>query len=400
MKKILLIIIDGLGDKPIPQLGNKTPLEAAKTPNLDFFAKEGICGQLEPFLLPEEKYPSSEVTHLALLGFDPKKYYQGRGVYEALGAGIKLRKSDISLRANFASVDENLIIKDRRTARIEKTEKLIKTLNKIKIPGVKILVKKSFGHRAVLVFRGKNLNPKISSNDPKLIGIKPLSILPESKSKEAEFTAKILNQFLEISHQILKEHPFNKKREKEGKLPANYLLVRGAGSFKKTLTFKEKFKLKPACIDGRTLYKGIAKALGMDLIKVKKDDSIVNTNLKGKILAAKRALNKFDFIFLHIKAADSLAEDGNFKGKQGFIEKIDKALKSILDFKNILIVITADHSTCCALKRHCLESIPILIYGDGKDLVKQFSEKACQKGKLGRINQLSLMPKILRIASS
>jgi 2,3-bisphosphoglycerate-independent phosphoglycerate mutase len=396
MKKILLIIIDGLGDEPIPKLKNKTPLEAANTPNLNFLAKNGICGLVKPFLFPKEKKPSSEGTHIALFGF--KDYFLGRGPYEAAGARIKMKKGDIAFRGNFATVNENLKVIDRRAGRVEKTQSLIKALKKIKIKGFKFLIKKSYGHRFVLVLRGKNLSPKISSNDPQKVGVKVKEILPLDKSRKSKITAQILNQFLEMAHQILKEHPFNKERVKKGLLPANYLLIRGAGELKKTPTFKEKYNLNAAYIAGGALYKGIAKILGMKEIFVKGANGFFNTNLKGKILAAKKGLKKYDFIFLHIKAADTFAEDGNFIGKMKFIEKIDKNLKPILDLKNTLIVVTGDHSTSSLLKRHCKREIPILIYGEGKDGVEKFSEKECQKGKLGKIRQAGLIEKILEYA--
>lgn len=415
--KILLIIIDGLGDRPIPQLGNKTPLEAAKAPNLDWLAQNGICGLVLPYL-QNKKPPTSEDTHLALFGYNPKIFNPGRGVLETLGIGMKIEPGDVCLRGNFATVDpkgprpqvgggaseaSNLKIIDRRAGRIEKTEDLIKAISLIEIEGIKFLIGKAVSHRIGIIMRGRELSSKISNSDPKLTEVRPLPIRALDKSKEAKFTARILNKFLEKTHLILKNHPLNKKR----KLPANYILVRGAGELKKIKSFKEKYKLKAAFVAGGTLYKGIGKFLGMEEIKVKGATALPTTNLKGKFLVAKKVLErpqvslkfgrvkKYDFVFLHIKAADNLGEDGNFIGKRDFIEKIDQNLKPILDLKNTLIVITGDHSTCSLLKRHCSEPIPVLIYGSGRDLVKEFSEKACQKGKLGKIKQLNLMRKIL-----
>ncbi|GAI36580.1 unnamed protein product, partial [marine sediment metagenome] len=160
MKKILLIIVDGLGDRSLPQLKNKTPLEAAKTLNLDWLAKKGICGLILPFLFPWEKEPSSEGAHLALLGY--KDYFLGRGPYEAAGVGIDLEEGDLALRVNFATIDKNLKVIDRRAGRIEKTQSLINALKGLEIRGVKFLIKKSYGHRAVLILRGRNLSDKIS----------------------------------------------------------------------------------------------------------------------------------------------------------------------------------------------------------------------------------------------
>ena len=390
-KKILLIVIDGLGDEPIPALNNKTPLEAAKTKNLDFLAKEGLCGLLIPYF--KKGNPTSEETHFSIFGYNPEIFNPGRGVLEALGVGEKIKKGDLCLRGNFATVDENLTIIDRRAGRIENTFCFLRALAKIKIKGVKIKLKKAFGHRFVLILRGKNLSENITSNDPKKVGVRVLKIKGEKR------TAKILNEFLERAHSILERHPQNKKRKKEGLLVANYLLLRGAGKIKKIKTFKEKYGLKTAFVAGGTLYKGIGRYLGMKEIKVKGATGKANTNLKGKFLAAKKTLKKFDFVFLHIKATDTFSEDGDFLGKMKFIEKIDQNLKPILNLKNTLIVVCGDHATCSLLKSHCKREVPILIFGNGKEKnkIKKFSEKECQKGSLGKIRQLEVMEKILKL---
>lgn len=416
--KIIFIIIDGLGDEPIPELKKKTPLEAAKTPNLDWLAKNGICGLVNPFWWQSQEYPRSDTAHLALFGYNPKAHYLGRGPYEAAGIGFNLKKGDIALRTNFGTVDpdkkskisygasNNLKVIDRRAGRITKTESLIKALNGIKIGGVTFLVKKSFGHRAVVILRGKNLSDKISDGDPQKIGRAVKRIIPfisdragkEHELKRAKFTAKVLNEFLDKAHQILKNHPLNKKRIKENKLPANYLLVRGAGKFRKTISFYQKYKLKACCIAGGSLYKGIAKIFGMTLINVEGATGFANTDLEGKFQAVRESLRKYDFIFCHIKAADSLGEDGDFLEKKRFIEKIDKNLKILVNLRNVLIVVTGDHATCSLLKSHCLEPVPILVYGKEKDKVREFGERACKKGELGKMKGLNVMPKILTLA--
>jgi len=400
VKKILLIVIDGLGDEPISQLKNQTPLEAAKTPNLDFLAKNGISGLVLPWL-EKGKLPTSEDTHLALFGYDPKIANPGRGVLEVLGTGQEILPGDVCLRGNFATVDKKMKILDRRAGRIENTEPLIEAISNIKIEGVKFLIKKAFSHRIGIVMRGvqspPNLSSEISDGDPKITGVQPRQIKPKDKTKEAKFIAKVLDEFLEKAHLILKNHPLNEER----KFPANYILVRGAGKMKKFLDFSKKYKLRACCIAGGTLYKGIGKYLGMDLIEVEGANGLPNTNLKGKFLTAKNALKKYNFIFLHIKAADNLAEDGNFFGKKEFIEKLDNNLGPMIKLKNVLLIVTGDHSTSSLQKSHCKNSNPILIFGHHpptaqQGIVKKFSEKECKKGKLGKIKQINLMKKILK----
>ena len=398
--KILLIIIDGLGDEPIPALGGKTPLEAAFSPNLDFLAENGICGQVLPFLY-QTALPTSEDTHFAIFGYNIAKYYFRRGLLTVSGADMKIKKNDVALRGNFATVDEKLNIIDRRAGRIKNPEVLIKALAGIKIENVKFLLKSANEHRLGIIMRGKNLSPRISDGDPHYskLGKKACRIRPLDRTPETVFTAKVLNEFLKKAHEILKKHPKNKKREKKGLPPANYILVRGASSVKKLPPFKKKYGLEACCIAGKFLYQQIGKILGMDLIKVRGANGLVTTNLRGKFAATKKALKKYDFVFLHIKATDSLAEDGNFLAKKEFIEKIDKNIKTLMALKNVLIVITCDHSTCSLLKRHCKRPCPILVYGIGKDGTREFSERACKKGKLGQIKQIKLMERILGISA-
>lgn len=393
MKKILFIILDGLGDRPIKELGNKTPLEAAKTPNFDFLAGNGVCGLIEPVY--QGSFPTSKDAHLSLFGYDLRKWRMNRGVFEVLGIGMDLKKEDIALRGNFSTIDSNFKIIDRRAGRISDTKPLIKALQGMTIQGVKFLLGIGVSYRLGIILRGKNLSDKISDGDFHKAGIKAPKVLAQENKKEAKFTAKVLNEFLLKSHQILKNHPLNKRRIKKGQLPANYILMRAAGKLKKLPSFQKKWKLKSCCIAGGVLYKGIASVFKMDLIKVKGATGKSDTNLQGKIKAAKKSLNKYDFCFLHIKATDNFSHDGDFLGKKKFIEKIDKNLPLLFNMKNTLIVVTGDHSTPCKAKEHTADPLPVLVFGFKKDEVRKFSEKECGKGKIGRIKSLGFMKKVL-----
>ena len=395
--KVLFIVIDGLGDEPIPDFGGKTPLEAAKTPNLDFLAKEGICGLAEPKFAGS--IPTSEEGHFSLFGYDPALFKIRRGFFTAEGAGIELKEGDVALRGNLATVDEKMNVINRRAGRIKNARSLIEALEGIEIEGVKFLLKSATEHRLGIVMRGEGLSPNVSDGDPFYGKLEQLAskIIPLDKTEESQFTAKVLNRFLERAHLILKNHPKNKERKRKGLLSANYILIRGASAIPRLPSFKEKYNLEAACIAGKFLYQQIGNILGMDLINVREATGLTNTNLKGKIEGARKALRDYDFVFLHIKATDSLAEDGNFQGKKDFIEKIDESLESLrpINLKNTLIVVTCDHSTCSLLKRHCKRACPVLIAGSRKDEVQSFSEKACQKGGLGKIMQIDLMSRIL-----
>ncbi len=389
--KTIFIVLDGLGDEEIPAFKNKTPLEVAETPNMDNWAEEGRLGLLFPFF--KGSLPTSEEGHFSLFGYDPQEYKVGRGLMTASGAGIDLEKGDICLRGNFSTVINGDVV-DRRAGRITDTEQLIKEINGIQIEGVKFLVASAKEHRVGIAMRGKGLSSEITDGDPHYgeggSGIR--NIKPLDGSKEAVFTASVLNSFLEKSHQILKNHPDNKKR----KLPANYILTRGASGVIEFPDFNQKYNKKAACIAGKILYKQIAKMIGMDLIEVEGANGLPNTNLKGKFVAAREAiLSGYDFVFVHIKATDSLAEDGDFWAKKEFIEKIDQNLSVFNEFTDKL-VLTSDHSTCSIISGHCNELIPLLVKGMGKDNSCYFSEKECfQKGSLGKIDQRKLLESII-----
>lgn len=396
--KIIFIVCDGLGDRPISELDDKTPLESARTPNLDKMAQQGICGTM--LARGDKIYPESHTAHLGLFGYDPKTHAIGRGPFEAAGINMELEPGDICFRANMGTVDDKLIIIDRRAGRIDNTSEYAQLFNKTVINGVTFLLKKATAYRVGLIMRGKGLSANITDGDPHKVGKKALEVKPKDKSKEAAFTAKVLNEFLEKTHEQLKKLPSNKKREKQGKFPANYFLVRGAGVYPKIDSFQEKYGLKAACIAGAGLYKGIGKVLGMKIIEVQGATGKPDTNLNAKIDKTIDLYQDFDFFYVHFKAADSFGEDGNYQGKKDFIEKkIDKAIKPLFNLKDALVVVTADHSSPCVLKDHSTDPVPLLIWGKQikADKVEHFGEKECSQGSLGNIKGIDLMPKLIKI---
>lgn len=395
MQKVIFVVCDGLSDRPITELGGKTPLEAAKKPNLNKLASKGMLGAMNTVDIGIR--PGSDTSHLALFGYDPMIYYSGRGPFEAAGIGMDLKEGDVAFRANMGTVDDNLVVIDRRAGRIDSTELFAKLLNKTKIDDVTFYLKAGTGHRLGLVMSGPNLSPKISDCDPHDIGKKIKKAEPKNGSKEEKHTAEVLNKFLEYSYKKIKDLPLNKERIKKLLPPANYILVRGPGGVPKIPSFKEKYGLSACCIAGAGLYRGIAKVLGMEIVKVPGATGKPDSNLENKVKAVIHELKNFDFIFLHIKGADTLGEDGNYLGKKMFIEKIDKAVKPLIKLKNVLIIITADHSTPCALKKHSADDVPVLICGEGvrSDDLTIFDERTCYRGRLGHIKGLNLMPIII-----
>lgn len=389
--KLIFLVLDGLADSPIPQLGKRTPLEEGATPHFDKVAREGVCGTVYPFFFPG-KMPTSEDSHLALFGYDPKKENPGRGVLEALGLGMEVRKGDVCFRANFATVDRTGRVKDRRAGRVDGTQPLVKALSGIRVPGVKIIVKKSVGHRLVVQMRGRGLSPRVSSNDHKRTGIIPPPVKPLKKSKEASRTAEAVNEFLRQAHKVCASHEFNKGR----KLPANFILVRGAGTMERVPSFRSRHGLKAACVAGGGLYKGIARFLGMEVLSVKGANALPDTDLAAKFRASVRSLSSFDFVFCHVKAADNLAEDGKWREKKKFLERVDSFLPVLLKGGSY-IAVTGDHATCSLKKAHCRNAIPLAVAGPGlvPDKVVRFSEHSCKKGGFGTMRQTRALSKVL-----
>jgi 2,3-bisphosphoglycerate-independent phosphoglycerate mutase len=397
-KKVLFLVFDGLGDRPVPELGDLTPLEAAATPNFDAIAAKSICGLSNA--LGRGIRPGSDVSHLAIFGYPMEQYYTGRGPIEVAGLGIALQKGDIAFRGNFGTVDENWNILDRRAGRIRVVDEFAAALDGMEIDGVQVLVKPGTAHRAGVVFRGKGLSANITDADPHAEGLPVLEVKPADDSPEAAFTAKVINKFMRRAYEILDPMEANAKRKAAGEFPANFMLLRGAGIYPTLPKFAEKYGLKACCIAGGGLYKGIGAFLGMDLIDVPGATALPDSDVKAKFIAAKKALGDYDFVFTHVKATDSLAEDGNWAGKKDFIEKCDAAAAELLDLpEDVLLVVTADHSTACELKAHTADPVPILFCSPHvrRDEVVSFGERAFSKGGLGRMVGSDVMPEVMNI---
>jgi len=393
--KSLLIVCDGMGDR---LTNGKTPLEAAKTPNMDYLAKEGICGIMDT--VGTGVRPGSDTSHLSLFGYDPFEVYTGRGPFEARGAGVELKKGDVAFRANFASLKDGMII-DRRAGRDEEgLEELSKELQGMEFDGVKVLFKRCKGHRAVLVLRGKDLSCAVSETDPEEVGVVPNKSKPLDKDPKSVRTAQVLNKFTEKAKEILDKNAVNKKRIAKGKLPANLVLARGCGMEPNIQSFEKRYGINATCVSATSLIMGVCKSLGMDVIEVPEANGHVDSNIGKKANAAIKALEKYDFVFLHIKGTDEASHDGNFAAKTEMLERIDTEvigpiLKKV-DLKNTTIVLTADHSTPLRLKQHSADPVPICIFGDVRtDDVTKYSERTCAKGGLLRICGRNLMGIIL-----
>jgi len=380
--KILLLVLDGLGGIPHPETG-KTELETANIPNLDDFAKRGSCGLSIP-VLPGIT-PGSGPGHIGLFGYDPIENQIGRGVLECLGIGLHLDKKDIAIRGNFATIDENGIVIDRRAGRIstEENKKIIDLIseNIKEINGVKISLKTVKEHRCAIVLKGENLSPFVSENDPQMEGLPLKEIVPTKE--EGKFTADILNKFEKRVKELLKN--LDSK--------AKVILLRGISNLPNIPTFQEKYKLKSACIATYPMYKGVSRIVGMDIIDA-------GETIEEEIETLERIYNDYDFFFLHIKKTDSMGEDGNFSGKVKILEDIDKKIVKIKKLKFESLAITGDHSTPSVLKSHSWHPVPLVIVSPNMipDMIDKFTERECARGILGTIYAKQIM--YLLLASS
>jgi 2,3-bisphosphoglycerate-independent phosphoglycerate mutase len=394
-----------MADRPIKELNWKTPLEAARKPSLNQIAKTGICGIMDPIApgIP----PGSDTATLAMLGYDVLKVYSGRGALEAIGSGINVLPSDVAFRCNFATVNEGLIILDRRAGRIanEDAAKLAESLQKIRLEksSIEFVFKNTIQHRAALVIRGRpKLSTAISDSDPEKVGVKVLEIKPLDESPEARLTAKILNELMDKFRKVLENHPVNKERSKRKLLPANIILCRGAGTVPSIKPLSEVYGVNAACIAATSLIRGVCKVAGMKLIDVKGATGTPQTDFMAKAKATIQTLKTNDFVVLHVKATDVASHDGGVKQKIELIEKIDRMLGYMLnniDLSSTCLAVTADHTTSSITQNHEGDPVPLAITGPyvRRDDVEEFDERSCAKGGLSRIRSRDLLPILMNL---
>lgn len=390
----LLIIMDGLGDRPNPELKGMTPLESAETPNLDYLASNGMCGNVYP-IAPGIRV-GTDVGHLHIFGYDSNKVYSGRGPLEAYSAGIELMPGDVAFRGNFGTIDDDYTVIDRRAGRIRKgTKELAEAINGLILSdGTKVLVKELTEHRVAVVLRGNELSDKISCTDPGTAeeGAKLIIPSPLDNTISAEKTAKNLWEFTNRAYEILKEHPINKQREAEGLNIANVVITRGAGQENYIPPIKELYNIKAACVAGDITVGGIAKLVGMDYFSNDSFTGSFDTNLKGKIDLAIKLLNesKYHWVVMHVKATDLAGHDNLPIAKKDMIEKVDRAIGLVLqniDLNKCYITVTADHSTPCEARDHTGDGVPTIIAGGDvrKDSIKAAGESQFMSGSLNNL---------------
>ena len=371
--KIILLVLDGLGGLPDPHTG-RTELETADTPNLDRLVAKGVCGLAD--IVSPGITPGSTPGHLALFGYDPLGFIIGRGVLEAVGIDFSLEPGDVAARGNFCTVDKTDLVTDRRAGRIstDKCAELCQLFDKIVIENVRLFVCPVREHRFIAVFRGEGLTSGVTDSDPQQIGVAPRTIT--ALKPQASRMANIANQFMTEAKRILAKH-----------YPANMALLRGFSERPQLPTMGEIYKLKPAAIAAYPMYKGLARLVGMEVLKT-------GTTIEDEFLTLKQNYAAYDFFFLHIKGTDSAGEDGDFERKVRIIEQVDDALPNLITLEPDVFIVTGDHSTPAILKGHSWHPVPMLLYSKWcrPDRVSEFSESACVSGGLGHFPATQIMP--------
>jgi 2,3-bisphosphoglycerate-independent phosphoglycerate mutase len=407
MNKIIYVILDGMGDLPVDSLGGKSPLEAAVKPNLDMLAKSGKMGRIIP--VDKDIPPESDAAVMSLLGYDVHKFYTGRGPIEAMGAGINIRPGELAWRANFGTVNSDWKIQDRRAGRDlsdEEAEELaLAVQSEVVLDGAEFVFKHTVSHRAVLVIRDKRgykLEANLENADPGYRRVGNLSLAVDQPSDKvqrvvalddspgARRAAELSNEFLEKSFTVLENHPINKRRKAQGKLPGNFILIRDAGDRLPELpSFHTQHGLNFACLVELPVEIGIAELAELGRIKVSSQGMPTERVYEDWAEHACNAISQYDGVYVHLKGPDIYGHDGDCMGKQDSIEKIDKHFfGTLLEYKqarDALICVTADHSTPCALKAHSADFPPLLLSGNSlqPDGFDTWGESVSIKGSLG-----------------
>jgi len=386
--KYAIFLGDGMADYPIKELGNRTPLEVAAKPNIDFLAKNGRCGLLKT--LPEGMPLGSDIANLSVLGYDPGIFSEGRGVLEAANMGIKIAEDEVVLRCNVICVQDGRI-KNHSAGHISSEEAaiLIKDLNK-RLGSAKIQLYPGVSYRHILILKGNEFSKEVDCTPPHDVqGTEMRKVMVRGNKN----TSEVLNALILKSNELLENHPVNLERAKKGKDKANYIWPWSPGKKPKLEKFFDKYGKSGAVISAVDLLRGIGVYAGFDIIKVEGATGLANTNYEGKANAVIEALKTHDFVYCHVEASDEAGHEGDYELKVKTIEYFDKRLignvlrrlKEIED--EVCIAVLPDHYTPCITKTHSSEPVPFLIYSPKIKVmggfIEKFDEDNCRKGSLG-----------------
>ena len=404
---MVYVLLDGVGDLPHPNLVGKTPLDAASTPNLDRLAKNGTMGQV--ITVGKGIAPESDIAVFNMLGYKFKHDdYAGRGVVEAIGIGIDFKDGDLALRGNFATLNDDGVIIDRRAGRnIEKqdTEAVSNEIEeKIKFSdeNATAIITPTIGHRLVIRIRSDcTLSSNISNTDPAYGRVDGMGIaravtdflkiekcLPLDEESHTKLASKLVNELTEQSLDIMKKSKVNERRKENDKKLLNGILLRDAGNiYPKVTPINDLHSMKFSCIVDMPVEIGIS-----EILKMKTYDAGGLTDYEEKAKVAAKAMDEQNAVYVHLKGPDEFGHDGDAQGKMENIEEIDKrffgTLLDNIDSSKVAVIVSADHSTPCINKGHSADPVPLLISGDmvTNDDTQRFTETEAKKGRIGLID--------------
>ncbi|MFN4336181.1 MAG: alkaline phosphatase family protein [Candidatus Nitrosocaldus sp.] len=419
--KIIYVLLDGVGDLPHPSLNHLTPLESAYTPNLDALARKGRMGIV--YTVGKDIAPESDIAVFSMLGYTFRgEDYPGRGMVEAIGAGIDVKDGDLAMRGNFATIDDGGRIVDRRVGRNlvdDEARELVKAIKDcVRLTDAEYELAHTRGHRVVLRIRAKSsLSAEVSNTDPAYERIKGMGVAKEGdttmmsinrckalvRSKSASLSARLVNEFTEQVIRILKDHPVNLRRRSMGMLEANCILLRDAGNMlPRVEPIVSKYNATFACIVDMPVEYGIARVTGMNILD---GGGIRDYGIKAR--RAIDALSNHDVVYVHLKGPDEFGHDGNARGKEESIEEIDeKFFGELLRLSDsntrLFIVVSGDHSTPCIKKAHSADPVPLLVSSPviKDDGLSRFTEREANKGSIGYIMGYEVLSKVFNIIAS
>ncbi|MEC4686522.1 MAG: cofactor-independent phosphoglycerate mutase [Nitrospirota bacterium] len=381
--KYIVIIGDGMADRPIEELGGKTPLQVAFTPNMDRLARTGTPGKVRT--IPKGFSPGSDVANLSILGYNPAKYYPGRAPLEAVSMGVQLDNTDVAFRCNLVTLKYNrkrdrAILEDYSAGHIstEEAGELIHALNR-KLGDDSITFYPGMSYRHLMVW--KNGEYELECVPPHdIIGKEITGYLPVGKGED------IIRNLMTMSVEVLEGHPVNKKRVSEGKLPANSIWLWGQGRKPDISTFREKYGISGALVSAVDLTKGLGIYAGFEILKVPGVTGYLDTNYMGKAEYALKALDKHDFVYIHVEAPDEAGHGGNYRDKIRAIEDFDAlvvgtVMRGVRSFEQYRILLMPDHPTPVEMRTHTADPVPFVIYDstDVKDNPVTFDESITER---------------------
>ncbi|OPY36475.1 MAG: 2,3-bisphosphoglycerate-independent phosphoglycerate mutase [Methanoregula sp. PtaU1.Bin051] len=378
--KYIVVLGDGMADEPLPELGGKTPLEAARTPNFDRMAREGACGMLRT--IPDGFEAGSDIANMSVLGYDPREYYTGRGPLEALSMGVDLRDSDIAYRCNLVTITGG-VMQDFSAGHISSAEgaALLGSLAGA-LPGV--VIRAGVSYRNLLVVpNGKGCG---STPPHDIVGQPVARYLP------AGGDAALLGRCMEESRRIFADHPVNMARRNSGKSPATQVWPWSGGKRPALPLFTERYGKKAGMISAVDLLNGIGRGAGMEIIRVPGATGYLDTDYDAKAGYALDAIRRLDFLYLHIEAPDEAGHLGSIEEKVKAIESVDGLVGTILDGFDGVVAVLPDHPTPIRVKTHTKDPVPFVVRGKGADGTARFTEREALKGKFGMMDAAGFLP--------